>query len=199
MRLCLFVLCLAFSQVGSAQMLPKDKQQDLLGKGHINLGVSVGQGYRGGGYPTTTYVSPRIQYFIADGWSVAAEGRYLLSNVYHQAGNKPDYTFVGGGLSTRYYFLRGKRLAIFAHAGTVYGQSTFYLNPDAPSAPATLSTTWQTDAGLGVHYRVGKRWAIEAMGGRSWLHNSVFASNGFPPPADFNRWQVSIGLTYRLK
>ncbi|WP_460971642.1 porin family protein [Spirosoma migulaei] len=197
MRRCLVLFFLMMPLVGKAQTLSNDKQQDLLGKGHISLGLSVGQGYRGT-YPTTNFVSPRIQYFIANGWSIAAEGRFLTSTIYHQSDNKPDYRLLAGGLSTRYYFVRGKRVAVFAHIGTEYGQSAFHLTPDAPFSPGTISSTWQTDAGLGIQYRVGKRWAIEVMGGRSWLSNSLVSSSGFLPPADFNRWQCSVGINYRL-
>jgi outer membrane scaffolding protein for murein synthesis (MipA/OmpV family) len=195
MRRYLLLFCLAIPMVGRTQTLSNDKQQDLLGKGRITIGFSVGQGYRGT-YPTTTYLSPRIQYFITDGWSIAAEGRYLGSNVYPQTVDKPDYRLLGGGLSTRYYVLRGKRFAVFSHIGAVYGQSTFRGKSDAP---ATYSRSWQTEIGLGAHYRLGKRWSLEAMGSRSWLSNSTTISSGFLPPSDFNRWQVSIGINYRLK
>ncbi|GAB4031371.1 outer membrane beta-barrel protein [Spirosoma jeollabukense] len=194
MKRYLLLFCLVSPLVGKTQTVSDDKQQDLLGKGHINVGVNVGQGYRGT-YPTTTYVSPRIQYFITDGWSIAAEARYLVSNIYPQTVDKPDYRLKGGGLSTRYYFLRGKRLAMFGHIGASYGQSTLRMRSDAPPG---RGYTWQTEVGLGAHYRVGKRWTVEAMTGRSWSSNS---NDGYylTPPDDFNRWQVSIGVNFRLK
>lgn len=145
MKRYLVLLSLALPLIGKTQSLTDNKQQELLGKGHLNVGIRVGQGYRGT-YPTTTYTSPGIQYFIADGWSVSAEGRFLQSSIYPQSVNKPDYRLRGGGLSTRYYFLRGKRLAMFAHLGTSYGQSTLRMKSDAP---ATVSRTWQTELGLG--------------------------------------------------
>ncbi|MBD2755442.1 outer membrane beta-barrel protein [Spirosoma sp. BT704] len=192
MRLYVCLLCLILPFATRAQT--NDHQQDLLGRGHINVGVRIGQGYRGT-YPTTTYVSPQLHYFITDGWSVALEARYLVSNVYPQTVDKPDYRLKGGGLSTRYYLLRGKRLAMFAHAGASYGQSTLRMKSDAP---AGTGYTWQTEVGLGAHYRVGKRWSVEAMVGRSWSRNS---NGGYylTPPDDFNRWQASVGINYRLK
>ncbi|GAB3899194.1 outer membrane beta-barrel protein [Spirosoma agri] len=194
MRRYLLLFCLVSPLVGKTQTLSDGKQQDLLGKGHFNVGVNVGQGYRGT-YPTTTYVIPRVQYFIMDGWSIAAEARYLVSNIYPQTVDKPDYRLKGGGLSTRYYFLRGNRLAMFGHLGASYGQSTLRMRSDAP--PGT-GYTWQTEIGLGAHYRIAKRWSVEAMAGRSWSRNS---NGGYylTPPDDFNRWQVSVGINFRLK
>ncbi|GAB4036171.1 porin family protein [Spirosoma gilvum] len=189
------LLCLILPLLGKAQSLTHPKQKDLLGKGHLIIGVRAGQGYRGT-YPTTTFASPHIQYFIIDGWSIAAEGRYQMSTIYPQSVDKPDYRLRGGGLSTRYYFLRGKRFTLFAHLGANYGQSTLRMKSDAP---ATISRTWQTELGVGTHYRVGKRWSIEAMAGRSWANNTSSNSYFLSPPDDFNRWQVSIGINYQLK
>ncbi|GAB3786074.1 hypothetical protein GCM10028818_48850 [Spirosoma horti] len=185
--------------LASAQTVFDQHQQDLLGKGHLTVGVEVGQGYRGGGYPIITHIAPRIQYFILDGWSVAVEGRYLQSNVLRYVPNKADYKFLGGGLSTRYYFLRGKRVAIFAQLGTVYGRNDFNPMPPNPYSQSVYSTNWQTNAGLGVHYRISKRWALEAMGSRSWLNTPLLGLQGYTPDPNFNRWQFSVGISYRLK
>ncbi|WP_080054307.1 outer membrane beta-barrel protein [Spirosoma aerolatum] len=192
MKRYLVLLCLALPLLGHAQSL---KQQDILGKGHFNAGVSVGQGYRGT-YPTTTFTSPHIQYFITNGWSLAIEGRYVSSNIYPQSVDKPDYRLWSGGVSTRYYFLRGKRLATFVHLGTYHGQSTLRMKSDAP---ATESRAWQTEVGLGAHYRVAKRWSVEAMVGRSGLKSTPTNSYFLLTPDDFNRWQVSIGINYQLR
>ncbi|WP_338869909.1 porin family protein [Spirosoma sp. SC4-14] len=192
MKKYLFVVGLVLPLAGKTQTLIDDKQQDLLGRGHVNIGVSVGQGHRGT-YPTTNYLSPRVQYFIANGWSIAAEGRYVVSNIYPQTVNKPDYRLLGGGLSTRYYFLRGKRIAVFAQLGSTYGQSTLRMKSDAPT---TVARIWQTEVGLGAQYRVGKRWAVEAMAGRSWSSSTIVTYTGLTPPDNFNRWQFSVGLNY---
>jgi outer membrane scaffolding protein for murein synthesis (MipA/OmpV family) len=174
--------------VGKSQILPNAKQQDLLGKGHLNVGFSVGQGYKGSS-STTTYYGPRIQYFLADGWALALEGRYLKSNSYY------PFTYLGAGLSTRYYFLRSNRFAVFAQLGAMYGQSNYdKYDPVDPfrSMDGVRNNNWQTNAGLGIHYRLGKRWSLEATAERSWLQSSYLT------PA-YNRWQASVGINYRLK
>lgn len=169
-------------------MSPDKHQQDLLGKGRVNVGVSAGQGYKGS-YSTTNFYSPRIQYFLADAWSVALEGRYLKSASFY------PFTYLGAGLSTRYYFLRGNRFALFAQLGAAYGQSK-YEKFDPVDVPASINgirnNNWQTNAGLGAHYRLGKRWSLEATAERSWLQSSYLT------PA-YNRWQASIGINYQLK
>ncbi|AKD55608.1 outer membrane beta-barrel protein [Spirosoma radiotolerans] len=182
------LLFLTLPLVGRTQVLTHDKQQDLLGKGHLSVGISAGQGYRGN-YSTTNYFVPRIQYFLASGWSVAFEGRYLKSNSYY------PFTYLGAGLSTRYYFFRGSRLAIFAQLGAVYGQSKYDKFDPADyiaSINGIRNNNWQTNAGLGAHYRLGKRWSVEATFDRSWLQSSYLTP-------DYNRWQASVGINYRLK
>ncbi len=174
--------------IGSAQTVLKEHQQDLLGRGHVNVGFSVGQGYKGS-YSTTNYYVPRIQYFLANGWSVALEGRYLKSNSFY------PFTYLGAGLSTRYYFLRTNRFALFAQLSAVYGQSKYdKYDPVDPIASMNgiRNNTWQTNAGLGAHYRLGKRWSLEATAERSWVQSSYLTP-------DYNRWQVSVGINYRLK
>lgn len=187
MRPCLLLLYLILPLVGRTQTLTNNKQQDLLEKGHVIVGISVGQGYRGT-YPVTNYISPRIQYFITDGWSIAVEGRFLKANSVY------DLTYVGGGLSSRYYFLRGNRFAVFAQLGGVYGQSKYdrFDPSDIRSLNGTRNNNWQTNAGLGVHYQLGKRWSLEAVAERSWLQSSYLTP-------DYNRWQASIGINYQLK
>ncbi|GAB4052882.1 outer membrane beta-barrel protein [Spirosoma litoris] len=174
--------------LGFAQMVPNKHQNDFLGKGHVHVGFSLGQGYKGSS-STTTYYVPRIQYFLADGWSVALEGRYLTSNSFY------PFTYLGAGLSTRYYFLRGNRFALFAQLGATYGRSKYdKYDPIDPFASMNgiRNNNWQTNAGLGAHYRLGKRWSLEATAERSWVESSYLT------PA-YNRWQASIGISYRLK
>ena len=180
---------------GAAQSVVGDeKQQDLLGQGHLSIGISVGGGYRGT-YPNINYITPRIQYFLKDGWSIAAEGNYLKS--------ESAFTYVGAGLSSRYYFLRRKRLALFAHLGASYGKSDYNSSLSKPAfdpnnRQSRINNNWQLNAGLGAHYRLGKRWTVEAVAGRSWLQNLNPPLYSFIP-ADYNRWQVSVGISYRLK
>jgi outer membrane protein assembly factor BamA len=174
--------------LATAQVQVNEKQQDLLGKGNMGVGISVGQGYRGN-YPTTNSITPSVHYFLANGWSIALEGRYLKANSVY------DFTYLGAGLSTRYYFLRGNRFALFAKLGVVYGQSNYH-KWDPTDVEASLkdipNANWQTNAGLGVLYRLGKRWSIEAVAERSWLPSSYLTP-------DYNRWQASIGINYRLR
>jgi hypothetical protein len=173
--------------LGAAQAGSDTGQPDFLTKGQLLLGVSVGAGYKGS-KPTTQSITPRIQYFLADGWSVAAEGRFL------KASSLYNFTYLGAGLSTRYYAVRTKHLALFGQLGAVYGQSK-YNRFDPVDYLATMNgvrnNNWQTNAGLGVQYRVGKRWSVEAVAERSWLQASYLT------PA-YNRWQASIGINYHL-
>lgn len=180
--LSLFFLCVAFAQSSA-----DDKQHDLLGQGRVQVGVSVGGGY-GGYVGVTSQVTSRIQYFLKDGWSIMAEGRYTKI--------APDFTYVGGGLSTRYYFLRGQRFALFGQLGATYGQS-IYCSVERASPYQTLTSDrqtggWQANTGLGAHYRLGKRWSLEAT-----VERTQFQKASVIP--DFSRWQGSVGINYRIK
>ncbi|GAB3957225.1 hypothetical protein GCM10028805_49320 [Spirosoma harenae] len=194
MKRCVVLLSLFFPLLGSAQTVFDEHQRDLLDKGHVAVGISAGQGYSGSRQTTTSF-SPRLHYFLADGWSVALEGRYLQSTSSEFPYSFP-FRYVGAGLSTRYYFLRGNRFALFAQVSAVYGQSTY--DRYEPADPYTTmkggarNTNWQTNAGLGAHYRLAKRWSVEATAERSWLPSSYLTP-------DFSRWQASIGLNYQLK
>lgn len=173
---------------GSAQSLNDDKQQTLLGQGRLNVGVSVSGGY--GGYTGTSgHITPRLQYFLKDGWSIAVEGHYDLNS-------GSQTRFIGGGLSTRYYFLRAQRFALFGQLRATYGQSRYYADPNGPnkngSGSPQLTNTFQTHAGLGVHYRIGNRWSIEASGER-------VLTNSIRPTLDASPWRANIGLNFRVK
>lgn len=182
----LLLLSLFLPLFASAQVSLDEKQRDLLGQGRINAGVRVGGGY-GGSIGTIGHVAPRIQYFLKDGWSIAVEGRYIRRS--------SAFTYMGAGLSTRYYFLRTKRVAVFAQAGATYGKST-YREVEPGNPYQTLSrlkpNAWQANAGLGAHYRLGKRWSVEGT-----LERSQFQKDHTMPT--FSRWQGNIGINYRLK
>lgn len=193
MRWHLVLLYVALPLVGTTQSLPNDKQNDLLGKGHWNVGFSAGQGYKGSRQTTTSF-SPRLHYFLADGWSVALEGRYVKATSSDFPRSYP-FRYAGAGLSTRYYFLRGNRFALFAQLGALYGQSKYdRYDPIDPYATmhGVRNSNWQTNAGLGAHYRLGKRWSLEATAERSWITSSYLTP-------DFSRWQASVGINYRLR
>ncbi|WP_461150457.1 outer membrane beta-barrel protein [Spirosoma pulveris] len=188
MKYCVVLIGLFFPLLGFAQINPDRHQLDLLGKGHLHVGLSAGRGYKGS-YSTTNVYTPRIHYFLADGWSVALEGRYIQSNSFY------SFSYLGAGLSTRYYFLRSGRFALFAQLGAAYGQSKYdKYDPADPAAyrNGIHNNNWQTSAGLGAHYRLGKRWSLEATAERSWLQSSYLTP-------DYNRWQTSIGINYWLK
>lgn len=179
---------LAIASTTNAQII-NDKQQDLLGQGSLHVGANANLGYSGFSGLNARF-TPRIQYFLTDGWSVAAEGRIET--------NGRQYSYVGAGLSTRYYFIRDRRLAVFGQAGATYGQSTF-LRPDPASSFNLVngrresSPTLQVSAGLGVHYRLSERWSIEGMAERTITnYRSIGLTN-------YSRWQGSIGVNFRLK
>ncbi len=169
-----------------AQSTTDDKQGDLLGKGHWTVGVSAGGGY-GSGLGTVTTVTPRVQYFLADGWALQAEARYSKTG--------PDFSYLGGGLSTRYYFLRRSRLALFGQLGASVGRHVYSkVEPADPYRPLSSlkGDSWQVTAGVGAQYRLGSRWSIEASVERSQFKQVYLIPNQ-------SGWQGNIGLSYKLK
>lgn len=169
-----------------AQSNTDSRQSDLLGQGHITVGVSAGGGY-GNGLGTVTTITPRIQYFLADGWALQAEARSIKTGAY--------FSYLGGGLSTRYYFLRSNRFALFGQVGASIGRHTYSkIEPTDPSRPLTplKGDTWQVTAGAGAHYRLGGRWSVEANVERSQLKQVYLIPN-------HSGWQSNIGLNFRLK
>lgn len=186
MKRYVLLMSLVLPVYGFAQSSPDAHQQDLLGQGHILVGVNAGGGY-GSGIGTVSQITPRIQYFLKDGWSIAAEGRYVNTGA--------QFRYFGGGLSTRYYFLRSTRFALFGQVGATYGQRT-YSRTEPTNPYQTLSgfkgNTWQANAGLGAHYRLGSRWSVEAMVERSQFQKASLSS-------DKSGWQGSVGINFRLK
>ena len=186
MKRYLLVISLFFPACVFAQSSLDEKQQDLLRRGRLNLGVNVGGGF-GGDRGNASQVTPRIQYFLADGWSVAAEGRYAKTGDY--------FSYVGVGLSTRYYVVRHQRFALFGQLGATYGQSKYTgLEPTNPfaSLSGVKADVWQGNAGLGAHYRLARRWSVEATVERSQLQKAYLTP-------DYSQWQGNIGINYRLK
>jgi len=171
-----------------AQSVADTQQQTLLGQGRVIVGLGTGFGYAG--YIGNSYhVAPRIQYFLKDGWSVALDARY-------DANDGSQTEFWGAGLSTRYYFLRGQRFALFGQAGAMYGRTKYYTdyagsNPQQFVSPQ-FANTFQTHAGLGIHYRLGKRWSLEGLAERT-------LSNSGRPSLDASLWRTSIGVNFRIR
>ncbi|NID08863.1 outer membrane beta-barrel protein [Fibrivirga algicola] len=176
---------------GFSQSPSDQKQGELLGQGHLSAGINVGGAFGPISSGDTKYLAPHIQYFLKDGWSIALEGRHNAN------GNFSRYT--GLGLSSRYYFVRDRRLALFGQAGASLGQSKFSgqaLEAAIQYLPTTTynyerSTAWQTSAGLGVHFRIAKRWALEGIGERAWTELTKTLSH--------QRWQGSVGINFLMK
>ena len=190
-RLFLSVLILSattsFAQVSQTSDRATDRQQDLLGQGKLHVGVDVNGGYAGF-TGLRGRVVPRLQYFLKDGWSVALEGRYEATGDF--------FHHFGAGLSTRYYFIRDRRLAVFGQAGATYGRSRYLRY--YPGADLYNRDTWfeqkqnvfQVSAGLGVHYRIANRWSLEVIAERPLTNVGAFWDTG--------RWQGSVGVNFRL-
>lgn len=166
------------------------QQQTVLGAGRINLGVGVSQGY---GQSTSSLVrfTPRLQYFIRDGWSVALEGQFAR-NYFSQD------RYTGAGLTTRYYFLRSRRFAMFGEVGASYGQNInkkqSYNSVGLTDPVSTKTNLFRTHAGLGVHYRVGQRWSIEAG-----VTRALSGKQEITRDAAYAPWRIGAGVNFRLK
>ena len=179
----------SFAQISQTSDYATDKQQDLLGRGNIHVGVDVNAGYGGRFVGITGRVVPRLQHFLKDGWSVALEGRYEATGDF--------FRHVGAGVSTRYYFIRDRRLSVFGQAGATYGRSRYLRY--YPGADLYNPTTWlerkenvfRVSAGLGVHYRIANRWSLEALAERPLTNVGAFRGTG--------RWQGSVGVNFRLR
>lgn len=190
-RFFLLVTGLCIATASLAQRTGHDRQTDLLGKGTLSAGVQLSGGYQYSAGLTSRLV-PRLHYAVKNGWSVGLEGRYQTT------GSQSRY--VGAGVSTRYYFVRFRQLAVFGQAGATVGQSrnrTYYaekgLDPLLPSGKRSEQKVkvWQGTAGLGAHFRVSNRWALEATAERTLI-------NSRGPLKNYGRWQGSAGATYQL-
>ena len=177
--------------LGFSQSLTDQNQSQLLGKGHLSAGINIGGAFGPIRTGDTKYLVSHIQYFLKNGWSIALEGRHTVNGSFSR--------YTGFGLSSRYYFVRDRRLALFGQLGASLGQSKFSgqaLQDAFQYLPTTAysyerSTAWQTSGGLGVHYRIAKRWALEGLGER--------ARTELTKTLSYQRWQGSIGLNYLLK
>ncbi|MBD2755441.1 hypothetical protein [Spirosoma validum] len=50
---------------------------------------------------------------------------------------------------------------------------------------------WQTSAGLGLHFRIARRWGLEGLGEQAWTELTKTLS--------YQRWQGSVGINFLLK
>ena len=88
---------------------------------------------------------------------------------------------------------------MFGQVGASLGQTKFSgqaLQDAFQYLPTTFysyerSTAWQTSAGLGVHFRIAKRWALEGLGERAWTELTKTLT--------YQRWQGGVGISYLLK
>ncbi len=186
------MLGLAFPTALLAQIEPAtdDKQTDLLGKGTIGVSLNATGGYASyASFMGATYrLTPRLSYFLKDGWSVSLEGRY------EKYAELNRYT--GVGVSTRYYFVRNPRLALFLQAGVTAGQSKFTSQfRDAweiyRGTGSVTTRAIQTNVGLGMQYRLSSRWAIEGS-----MEGTSIKREAFNTP--LYRLQGNVGVSFRL-
>jgi hypothetical protein len=190
-----FLLIVSLTGITTSQLLAQhtldNRQTDWLGKGTVQAGVGVSGSYQYSSGLTSHFV-PRLQYFVKKGWSVGVEGRYQTNGKQSQ--------YVGVGPSTRYYFVRFKRLDVFGQAGATVGRnryrtySTEGIDPLLSSANRReqKSKAWQATAGLGVNFRASNRWSLEAAAERALLTTKGMTNTN-------SRWQGSVGVNYRLK
>jgi hypothetical protein len=176
----------------AARPAPVDlRQTDFLGRGRWHIGLDASAGLAGGYVGFRGLVVPRVQYFVRDGWSVGVEARVDGRNG-TGFGSLSSYT--GVGLSSRYYFVRDRRLAVFGQAGATVGLNRFLTAGRADSfgqtirqeqvGPATQFTT-----GLGLHYGLSRRWAVEAVAEQSLTRYSGLYNYNV---------RGSLGVVYRL-
>jgi hypothetical protein len=169
-------------------------QTDLLGVGTWHAGLNA-RGVGWGGYADFTgRVTPRIAYFLKDGWSVGLEGQYEATGRLYQR--------TSIGLTSRYYFVRDQRLAMFGLAGFNIGHSR-YQSPELTGPGPyyllvrdTEGTTYQARLGVGVSYRLGQRWTIEGV-----IERTHTTTPGYTPrygTGTFAGWQGSAGVSFQL-
>lgn len=142
-------------------------------------------------------VTARVSYFLRDGWALGVEGQY------ESLGTIAGRTSIG--LSTRYYIVRNKRLALFGQAGGSIGQSTVFgrfkslPNNYPPDYFSRLEgTSYQARTGLGVSYRVSRRVALEGTIDRALPSIVSPGALDSVTRSSFGNWQGGVGITYRL-
>jgi len=163
-------------------------QESLLGKGKLHIGAGLSQEV-GGSFGINRAFAPRLQYFVGNGWSVALEGTF-------EKNSATQNTMQGAGLNSRYYFLRGQHLALFGEIGATLGRNgIYYMDTNGKGwGRQETNTVFRTHAGLGVLYRLGERWSIEA-GTLRMLSNTQNARNlpGYAP------WRANVGVNFRIR
>ena len=169
-------------------------------KGTLNVGVGFGSGQQDNGWETSLHFAPRLQYFIASGWSVALDGRY------EQKKASRNY-FLGGGLSTRIYFFQSRRLGVFGQAGAALGQTRNYddlwfcgvgLTESQLRQTHIKSVDLQAAASAGLQYSLCRRLSVEA-GVERVLFDSRFGGAYGCGTGLAKSWRANVGVNYRLR
>lgn len=186
-----------------AQTSNSTEPPSLLDKGILNVGLNIGSGGQANDSQTSLHFSPRLQYFVANRWAFALDGRY------EQKKSSRD-RFIGAGLSTRVYFLNARRLAIFGQAGAVVGQSRDYYTNDwgwcgvgrpndyQPERNHSNSVDLQAAASTGVRYSLCKRLSLEASVERVLFDSRSGDSRGCSYTIT-GAWRAGVGVNYRLR
>lgn len=100
---------------------------------------------------------PSATYLWRDRWSVGLDGRFQA--------NAQQPVRIGLGISTRYYLLKTKKIAVFGQVGYFLGQPVarqYSFNNSDPAHPTlTRYESRPIDGtvvvGIGLRYRFGKR------------------------------------------
>lgn len=173
------------------------QQQDLFAKDTWQLGFNTRGLGAGANTGLVGRATARVSYFLRDGWALGIEVHY------ESLGTVAARTSIG--LSTRYYFVRDKRLALFGQAGGSVGQSSVFgrLKSLPNSYPPNFfnrleGTSYQARIGLGVSYRVSRRVALEGTVER--VLTTVVSPGALSSitRTTFGNWQGGVGITYRL-
>ena len=134
-------------------------------------------------------VTARVSYFLRDGWALGVEGQY------ESLGTIAGRTSIG--LSTRYYIIRDKRLALFGQAGGSIGQSLVFGR--LKSLPNIYPPDYFSRLeGTSYQARIGRRVALEGTVDRAFTSIVNPGALGSVTRSSFGNWQGGVGITYRL-
>lgn len=183
-----------------AQSPAAAKTPSLLDKGTLNVGLNFGSGAQANDSQASLHFSPRLQYFVANRWAFALDGRY------EQKKSSRD-RFLGAGLSTRVYLLNARRLAVFGQAGAVVGQTRDNYTlircgvgipiDYQPESGYSNSVDLQAAASTGIQYNLCKRLSLEASIERVLFDSRDGDSRGCSYTVT-GAWWGSVGVNYRL-
>ncbi len=190
--------------IGRAQTTASQPaNQPFGGKGTLSVGIGFGGGQQANDLTNSLHISPRIQYFVADRWSLSLDGRYEKK---WQSFNH----FLDGGLSTRYYFLQARRLGAYGQARATLGQTRdhdFYWGWCGVGLPDDYQSTRyhskrldiQAAVGTGLQYNVCGRLSLEAGVERVLLDTRLGYGYDLSNDGLNGAWRGNIGVNYRLR